>query len=180
METVYKFKSASKLRGDPQKIGEAIALLREESGTISQKRVVDEARNKKSVLHPYFDWDDKRASDAYREMQAAHLLRSIITVHRTSSTSDPITVRAFVSIPSAAAEEATDGTGTYISIADAVRVVDYRIQLVRNALRDLDAYHLRYQLLADLAGWTDGIARARRVLEVAVEKAVEDQSAPVN
>jgi hypothetical protein len=55
-----------------------------------------------------------------------------------------------------------------------VRIVRYREQMMRDALRDLDAYRIKYQLLSDLSGWGAAIEAARaelaRVIEASKEK----------
>jgi len=187
MTQLYRFKPQSRLTGDAQRVGETIEALRteRERGTVSPRAIVEAARPAKSALHGYFEWNDKRAGEAFREHQAAHLLRSLVTTHRAADGEERIT-RAYVSIARAGdanEEEPAEGGGTYVSIADAVQIVDYRAQLIRNALRDLDAYRLKYQLLADLTGWGKAIARARAELQDQVEalsaKRADDMEAAV-
>jgi hypothetical protein len=47
--------------------------------------------------------------------------------------------------------------------------------MMRDALRDLDAYRMRYQLLGDVVGWGSALEHARaelaRVLEASKEQA---------
>lgn len=72
-------------------------------------------------------------TEAYRQQQVAHLLRSIVAVHVDTLPQLESPVRAFVSITAARDDvEEDDGKerGSYTSIAEAVRVVDYRAQLV--------------------------------------------------
>ena len=56
-----------------------------------------------------------------------------------------------------------------------MRIVRYREQMMRDALRDLDAYRMRYQLLGDVVGWGSALEHARaelaRVLEASKEQA---------
>jgi hypothetical protein len=162
--TNYAFKPWSRLTGDAQRVGEAIEDIRQQRGTISPAAVVEAARDQQSVLHPYFEWNDGTAANKYREQQAAHLLRSIVTV-RTTGVELSSPARAFVSVRAAAEESEDESPGTYTSLAEAMRVVTYRHQLMRDALRDLDAYRIKYQLLADIAGWAEALEIARRNLE---------------
>lgn len=46
-------------------------------GALTPSVVVDEARNPESPLHHRFVWDDSEAAEAYRRVQAAHLIRSV-------------------------------------------------------------------------------------------------------
>lgn len=177
MTTVYGFKPWARLSGDPQRVGEEIERLRQTEGTIAPERVVDTARDPASVLHTYFTWDDSAAADAFRVQQARHLLRSIVVV-QADGVDVKAPVRAFVALRQAAEDAVEDGAdeatvGSYTSISAAVRIVRYREQMMRDALRDLDAYRLKYQLLSDISGWGSAIATARselaRVLEAARE-----------
>jgi hypothetical protein len=43
-------------------------------GTLTAELMVDEARDPKSRLHRYFQWDDKRAADEYRLAQARSMI----------------------------------------------------------------------------------------------------------
>jgi hypothetical protein len=180
MTTIYQFKPWARLRGDPQKVGEAIETLREAHGTVSPALVVDNAREPESVLHPFFEWHDGEAAEKYRETQAAHLLRSIVVV-RTEGVDIKAPIRAFVSIRAAATDAAEDTgddeQGTYTSIASAMRVVRYREQLMRDALRDLDAYRMKYQLLSDVSGFGAALAEAREALQRIVDAAQEREAA---
>jgi len=171
MSTVYKFKPWARLKGDAQKVGEEIEALRVDRGSVSPESVVERARDKESILHGYFEWDDGEAAAEYRRVQASHLLRSIIAV-RVEGMEIKAPTRAFVSVRAVAEEsEDQDDPGTYTSIAEAVRVVDYRAQLMAGALRDLDAYRIKYQLLSDLTGWGAAITKARDVLQKAMDAA---------
>lgn len=46
-------------------------------GELTAERVVESAKNKSSVLHKYFQWDDAKAAHKYRISQASLLLRHI-------------------------------------------------------------------------------------------------------
>lgn len=167
MKPCYQFKPWSRLKGDAQKVGEALEKLRNDAGALSPQRIVEAARPSGSPLHDYFDWNDTSAAEKYREQQAAHLLRSIV-VTRAPGVELKAPTRAFVSVRQVARDHDVDEEvppATYTSISEAVRVVDYREQLVNDALRDLDAYRIKYQLLSDLTGWSVAIAAARRELE---------------
>lgn len=179
MATVYRFKPWSRLSGDAQKVGEEIERIKEDAGgSVSGAALVAAAKNKSSVLHGYFEWADGKAAQKYREVQASHLLRSIIVV-QSEGIEVKSPVRAFVSVQAAAKEgEEPDGdAGSYVSIADAVRIVSYREQMMKDALRDLDAYRMRYQLLSDLSGWGKALESARKFLERAILESQKEKDA---
>lgn len=178
MPTVYRFKPWARLSGDAQAVGEAIEAIRENAGgTVSPPAVVDAARPAESPLHAYFEWSDGAAAEKYRRVQASHLLRSIVVV-QAEDLDIKAPVRAFVSIQQAKAdvddEEGIDNAGSYTSIASAVRVVKYREQLMKDAIRDLDAYRLRYTLLSDVSKWGTALEEARRWLVRALEESQKE------
>lgn len=50
------------------------------NGKLMTTQIVKDARNKKSPLHDYFEWDDKIASEEYRKHQAISLKNAIVQV----------------------------------------------------------------------------------------------------
>lgn len=53
------------------------ALFEANGGEASKEQVLEAARDKKSALHPYFEWDDRKAGEAYRLAQASELIASV-------------------------------------------------------------------------------------------------------
>jgi len=66
-------------KGDPVARIRAQALreLEEKHGRLVKEDVVEAAKNKKHVLHDYFEWDDTVAGHLYRLEQAAQLIREV-------------------------------------------------------------------------------------------------------
>jgi hypothetical protein len=73
--------------------------IHEVHGKITQEVVIEEARNPESPLHPYFEWDDSRAAQKYREAQALQLmLASKMVAYLNQETShEHIRVRRWLS-----------------------------------------------------------------------------------
>lgn len=62
---------------DAQKVGEELEEL-ENYGEINNREILNYARNNKnSELHKCFEWDDKKASEKYRLIQATNIISSI-------------------------------------------------------------------------------------------------------
>lgn len=51
--------------------------LESRAGTLTPESVIEAARNDKSALHGYFDWDDTIAAHKWRIEQARTLIRSV-------------------------------------------------------------------------------------------------------
>lgn len=58
---------------DPKEVGKVLTKL----GKFTPHEVLDVARNPKSPLHKYFEWEDSKAAEAYRLYQARNLVLSI-------------------------------------------------------------------------------------------------------
>ena len=158
-KTVYAFKFAS--LGDPQEIGEALEKLRQKTGMLEPRQIVEAASKKHSVLHQCFEWDDKIAGLSHRNSQAQSLLRNVVIV-RSPDMELEEPVRAFVSI---ASERHTNKNGSYTSITVAIKTESYCESLMLDALEDLKKYRHKYKMLSTIAGWTGSIDDAVLTLE---------------
>ena len=65
-------------------------------GLLHPQAVVAAASNTDSPLHAYFEWDDTQAARQFREEQARGLIRSVKIEMQAS---EPVIIRAFVSLP---------------------------------------------------------------------------------
>jgi hypothetical protein len=127
------------VRADPQQIGDALDQIRVRSGgQLHPQNVVEDARDPKSLLHPHFEWDDKKAAELHRVDQARALIRSIRVVD-----DDDIPRPAFLSI------RADDGIG-YRAYQEVLTSSDLRQRLLEQATRDLDAWTARYRELREI------------------------------
>lgn len=143
----YTFREPTVFQGnaqaDPQRIGEALAKIAKKSGgELTPHATVDAARDRKHVLHPHFEWDDKRAAENHRLDQARAIIRSI-TVEDLETSEPP--ARAFHSIT------AKDGNGTsYRTLKEVLSSPDLQEILLKAAERDLAAFEARYRELVDV------------------------------
>jgi hypothetical protein len=62
---------------DINKVVSELKEIEEVRGDITPTLIVESAKNKKSVLHKYFEWDDTTAANKFRISQASTLLRHI-------------------------------------------------------------------------------------------------------
>jgi hypothetical protein len=72
------FRLKSLLKGiAPEKAYAEVERIRSEYGEITAKILLDVSRNKDSVFHDYFNWNDADAAEKYRLRQARDLLKNI-------------------------------------------------------------------------------------------------------
>ncbi len=70
-------------------------IANKNGGLLMVDDVLDEARNPKSILHKHFQWDDDKAAEAYRKMQARQLIQKcVVTIEKAPD----VPIRAFVSL----------------------------------------------------------------------------------
>ena len=137
-----------------QVVGETLeALKNQQGGLLHQEDIVRAAKPKRSVLHKYFEWDDKIAGHRFRLEQAEKLIHAIVIV----PDDDEEEIRAFVSIPSKRGQG-----GSFTSIEDAMSTADWRQSLLETALRELEAFQKRYERLSEFAALFAEIKRTAK------------------
>lgn len=133
---VYKWKNPY-FHGDAQAAGEMCREL-EQSGGLTPERLLNANRDPGTPLHDMFEWDDTEAAEKYRISQARLIIRSIaVDVERET------TARAFV--------RATSDPGVYTSLDVVIQNADMRLELLKAAKRDAEAFIAKYKTLDELA-----------------------------
>lgn len=99
----FTLRNGSRIKGvEADDLGTELERIDQEYGEIQPSVVVSEAKPKRSVLHPVFEWDDTKAAEQHRLWQARHLVRSVQIV-----VSDGEPIPAFYHV------EIEDGGGAY-------------------------------------------------------------------
>lgn len=131
-------------KGDPQEIGEHLEELSTQTGDITPERVVDDARNPQSPLHPNFDWNNKTAAESWRQHTARNLIGSLVVV-RVNEKQVTGNVRAFVSVRNG------DNKGVYTPIVAVMEDAELRKQVLERARQELHQWRNRYADLSEFA-----------------------------
>jgi len=93
MESNYNWKMKGLAKGvDPSIAAEELQRLQNVYGIITPEIIVNESKDPKSVLHPIFEWDNKKAAFNYRIQQARILLNNIRMIIVTDGESKEISV----------------------------------------------------------------------------------------
>lgn len=141
--TAYKWKYPMNVPA--QQAGEYLAELENEKGTLTPELILNESRDENAVLHSCFEWDDEKAAEGYRLYQAGRILRNITVVIERENT-PPQNIRAFVNVSDNSKHE----TGKFISLNVAMQNDDYRAQILKNALYELQTFKNKYSAYAEL------------------------------
>jgi hypothetical protein len=143
---IYQWKQ-NRFPVEAQKAGEELERIKQQYGGIVPKIIVNESRPENTILHNCFDWNDETAAEAYREVQAREIVRSIVVVKTAGEEEQKtITVRAFV--PVSAEEEQPK---KYITIDEAMADDEFRRQIIQQALKELISYKAKYGYLKELS-----------------------------
>lgn len=127
--------------GDANDIGCELESIQEELGSISATAVLDRAKNKNSVLNPFFEWNDTKAAELYRLDQARYLIR-MVAVKFDNGAGTPLVTRAFVEIKGE--------DGPYKSLSVVVQDSDLRAQLIKQAQKDIETFENKYGVLSEI------------------------------
>ena len=65
---------------DAQVIGVTIDSLRNDSGFVTPKVIVDNAKDAKSPIHKFFEWDNSSAAERFRIQQARDVNNHIVEI----------------------------------------------------------------------------------------------------
>ena len=142
---------------DPDEIGGALTkIAAENNGELQPQHVVEAAKDRRHPLHKHFEWDDKKAADAFRLDQA----RSIIRIVRTKIEEDEPPVRAFYSVKD-------DNGQRYRAVETVMSSVSLQLALLKAAERDLRAFQNRYRAIQDIA---ESISEAVSKIERRIRK----------
>ena len=143
-EMVYQYK-VPYARVGAQIAGEELARIEKEKGSLTPEMVVDESREEDAPLHPVFEWDDKKAAESYRIVQAGSLIRNVTVKIEEAPRMEP--VRAFVNVASVGQRK-----GIFVSIKSAMTDEDSRETVVARAMAELERVKEKYKDLQELAG----------------------------
>jgi len=126
-----------------QMVAEVDGIATNHGGVLRPSDVIAFAKNKKTVLHDYFEWDDSLAANAFRLEQARCLIRKI-QIEFIGKDAEPIRARAYFSLSSDRGVDSYRPTATILSNAD------MRKQLLLEALEELRGFERKYSQLTEL------------------------------
>ena len=141
---VYQWK-IDKYPVPAQVAGEEIERIRANSGKeyIEAEDLLEASRENNAPLHSCFEWNDDLAAEKYRLWQARQIIINITVVIETANTVPH--VRAFVSVADSCDK------GKFIQIQKALENNEYRAQILKNALAELQTFKHKYSVYSELS-----------------------------
>lgn len=128
-------------------------IARDNGGVLWPKKVVEAARPESSPLHSRFEWDNSEAAERYRLIQARQLIN--ITVNVVGEGADE--ERMWVSL-----KPDREEAGGYRSMIAVLSDTDLRVQLLDDALKDMEAFANKYRHLQELAEVFAAMSRTKK------------------
>lgn len=141
-------------------IKEELEFIRKRNeGLLLPEHVVEFAKNKETKLHSHFQWDDSLAASQHRLWQARMIINVNVTVVDVEE-EEPIRVKTYVSLT-------TDrGANGYRLMDDVMKSDDLRLQLMKDAQRELRNFREKYKSLTMLEKYME---RADKDLKKGIE-----------
>lgn len=124
-------------------IAKALKSIEATRGILTPQAVVEEAAQLDHPLHGNFEWDDSKAGERYRWMQARTLINSIRVEFEGESR------EAYLNVVTRVQNVPTRG---YVSIEKIISDEDMHKQVVRDAIREVKYWEKKFQSLSDLKG----------------------------
>jgi len=163
MKKIYKAKKGASFGDkDAQIIGKQINKIIEKNKLkeISSKELLEDAKNTESPIHKYFDWNDTKAAEKYRLYQARLIINHVeITI--TTPSQQEIPVRAFLNIKN----KDDNFKRVYVTIEKALSEEDLRIQILKQALYEIENWQQKYNVYTELSIIFNAIKKNQKVIK---------------
>jgi hypothetical protein len=141
-----------------QLVGERLEQLRAAAkGELTPERVIADAFDPNSPLHALFEWDECKAADQYRLVQARALIRAVVVRYRAAPGGGPRSIVAFVNLKQGDQQY-------YTATAVALANPQQRVIVLRQAWEDFQALRKRYADLAEFSSFFAALDEIEAVL----------------
>lgn len=127
-------------------VGAALRAIEARYGELTPTNTVKAARAKAHPLHPFFEWDGRKAAHEYRLEQARRLIRAVICIPKEAVDDRPL--RAWVHVVD---KQEADTRRKYVGMDEGMRTPRFRAQILEQAKREARAFREKYASLKELA-----------------------------
>jgi len=134
---------------DSKVIAAALKKIQQESSIITPRLVVQSAEDEASPLHKYFEWNNTKAAERYREWQARSLIISVYLVDSEDENSVP--VRAFVNLKPEQDDEFIPDQG-YVFTPSIASKSNYQAQVLEYAKSQLVGWRNKFGAYKEFFG----------------------------
>lgn len=122
-----------------------MSIREKNNGELTPEAVVEASKDKSSLLHNVFEWDDKKAAKSWRIEQARQLIKHITVTVVTKECE--VRYRAIVNIAKSGFQK-----GSYIPLQEVINDKQSYEALLQQAKNDAQDFIDRYSQLSELNG----------------------------
>jgi len=140
---------------DAEIAGKELERIEKKYNGMDAKKVVEESRDEKTVLHKCFEWNDKKAAEGYREVQAKEIIRHLVLVEIVKESEEEIKTRAFVSVKS----DEMNKKKKYVTFENAMSDEYYKQQIIMQGISELQAFRQKFKNLMIFKGVFEAIEK---------------------
>ena len=157
----YSWKSGYNYKKSADVVGKVLTEIEERDGSVTSKSFLEYSRPEDSETHDMFEWDDTIAAEKYRLAQSGRIINQLQIEVVYSGDSSPKEVEvevnrterfkrvsAFVNV----VPKTVKGSAVFTNTLSALRDKEKRVQVLKNALAELESFKARYESLEELSG----------------------------
>lgn len=126
-------------------IEKELRAIHSRDGVLTCEAVLEAARPKNSPLHNYFTWDDSRAAERYRLIEAGRLIATVKIEYAPKKAAQVVYTPAF--IPTGTSSE---GRRQYYPVEEVTKNDFLREKALADARNEMENTRARYSHLVDL------------------------------
>lgn len=126
-------------------IEKELRALHSRDGVLTCEAVLEAARPKNSPLHDYFTWEDSRAAERYRLIEAGRLIATVKIEYTPKKAAQVVYTPAF--IPTGTSSE---GRRQYYPVEEVTKNDFLREKALADARNEMENTRARYSHLVDL------------------------------
>ena len=126
-------------------IEKELRALHSRDGVLTCEAVLEAARPKNSPLHNYFTWEDSRAAERYRLIEAGRLIATVKIEYTPKKATQEVYTPAF--IPTGTSSE---GKKQYYPVEEVTKNDFLREKALSDARSEMENTRARYSHLVDL------------------------------
>lgn len=128
--------------------GQEFERIEKEKGEVTAENLLDASRAENAVMHPCFEWDDKKAAETYRLREAKGIIDNLVKIVVVQESEQSKQQRAYVNINP---DVGFGAKGSYVSIVKALSDEETRRIVLKRALNEFIWLKKKYEDLTELS-----------------------------
>ncbi len=157
-ESKYIWRKGFYCKTSADVVGGVLEEIIEKHGSVTSALFLEESRDPLSQTHDLFEWDDAVAGEMYRLAQSRRYI-NCIEINKSPHTDIP--QPAFLNVEI----KAFGNTASYVNTGVALTDEEYKRNVLRNALSELNSFRRKYERLEELSQIFSSIEELEKRME---------------